>query len=146
MQAPVAEHEFALSPRNSPARSKGWTLIRTRGGHNVWKSPDGSQTLAIPRHEQTQTDQRTFDAIASREGRWWLVRVPALDAVTQARSIKEVSVMATDLVAALLDVDDHEVIVNVTYELPATVANTWAEAEAGAVLGLSKQRVQQLAS
>jgi len=51
MQAPVAEHEFALSPRNSPARSKGWTLIRTRGGHNVWKSPDGSQTLAIPRHD-----------------------------------------------------------------------------------------------
>lgn len=130
--------------------------------------------------EQTQTDQRTFDAIASREGRWWLVRVPALDAVTQARSIKEISVMATDLVAALLDVDDHEVIVNVTYELPATVASTWAEAEAlraeaheaeeraaalrraavrallteehmsqaeaGAVLGLSKQRVQQLAS
>jgi len=30
---------------------KGWTLIRTRGGHNVWKSPDGSQTLAIPRHD-----------------------------------------------------------------------------------------------
>jgi predicted RNA binding protein YcfA (HicA-like mRNA interferase family) len=28
----------------------GWALIRTRGGHNVWKSRDGSQILAIPRH------------------------------------------------------------------------------------------------
>lgn len=130
--------------------------------------------------EQTQTDQRSFDAIASREGRWWLVRVPVLDAVTQARSIKEISVMATDLVAALLDVDDAEVTVNVTFELPETVARSWAEAEklraqadaveeraaalrraavralltdehmsqaeAGALLGLSKQRIQQLAS
>lgn len=130
--------------------------------------------------EQTKTEQRTFDAIASREGRWWLVTVPALDAVTQARSIKEIPVMATDLVAALLDVDLDQVAVNITFELPETVATTWAEAEAlraqadeaeeraaalrraavrallteehmsqadaGAVLGLSKQRVQQLAS
>ncbi|MGN6760163.1 MAG: antitoxin HicB [Leifsonia sp.] len=129
---------------------------------------------------QTQTDQREFDAIASREGRWWLVRVPALDAVTQARSLAEIPVMARDLVAALLDVDIDELTVNVSFELPEDVATTWAEAEAlraqaaeaerraaalrrsavrallrdahmsqaeaGAVLGLSKQRVQQLAS
>jgi hypothetical protein len=131
-------------------------------------------------NEQIQTGQRTFDAIASREGRWWLVRVPALDAVTQARSIKEISIMATDLVAALLDIDSADVTINVAYELPEPVASAWAEAEAlrtqahdaeeraaalrrsavrtllsdehmsqaeaGAVLGLSKQRVQQLAS
>jgi predicted RNA binding protein YcfA (HicA-like mRNA interferase family) len=30
--------------------SSGWHLARTTGGHNVWKSPDGIQTLAIPRH------------------------------------------------------------------------------------------------
>lgn len=30
--------------------ASGWKLARTTGGHNVWKSPDGSQTLAIPRH------------------------------------------------------------------------------------------------
>jgi hypothetical protein len=130
--------------------------------------------------EQTQTDQRIFDAIASREGRWWLVRVPALDAVTQARSIREIPVMATDLVAALLDVDEADVTVNVSFELPEAIASTWAEAEAlraqadeaeeraaalrraavrallteehmsqaeaGALLGLSKQRIQQLAS
>ena len=129
---------------------------------------------------QTQTDQREFDAIASREGRWWLVRIPALDAVTQARSLAEIPVMARELVAAHLDVDIDELTVNVSFELPEDVATTWAEAEAlraqaaeaerraaalrrsavrtllrdahmsqaeaGAVLGLSKQRVQQLAS
>jgi predicted XRE-type DNA-binding protein len=129
---------------------------------------------------QTQTDQREFDAIASREGRWWLVRVPALDALTQARSLAEIPLMARELVAVLLDVDIDELTVNVSFELPEDVATTWAEAEAlraqaaeaerraaalrrsavrallrdahmsqaeaGAVLGLSKQRVQQLAS
>ncbi|MFP3467121.1 hypothetical protein [Leifsonia sp. SIMBA_070] len=130
--------------------------------------------------EDTGTGHRTFDAVASREGRWWLVRVPELHAVTQARSIREIAIMARDLVAALLDVEVEEVTVHVTYELPETVATTWAQAEAlraqadeaaeraaalrraavrtlladehmsqaeaGAVLGLSKQRVQQLAS
>ena len=129
---------------------------------------------------QTQTQQRTFDAIASREGRWWLVRVPELDAVTQARSIREIPLMATDLVAALLDVEEADVTVNLSYEIPEAIAATWHEAEtlraqanaaeeraavlrraavrallidehmsqaeAGAMLGLSKQRVQQLAS
>lgn len=88
--------------------------------------------------------------------------------------------MATEAVAALLDVDPGEVSVSLTYELPAAVASTWREAEAlraqaeeveeraaalrrdavrvllaethmsqseaGVVLGLSKQRVQQLES
>jgi len=30
--------------------SKGWQLVRTKGGHNVWRSPDGKESLAIPRH------------------------------------------------------------------------------------------------
>lgn len=130
--------------------------------------------------EQTQTTRRSFEATVTREGRWWRIHVPALDAVTQARSIKEVQFMATEVVAALLDVDTDQVSVSLDYELPATVASAWREAEAlraqaeeteqraaalrrdavrallaethmsqseaGVVLGLSKQRVQQLAS
>ncbi|RFA10566.1 hypothetical protein B7R54_16145 [Subtercola boreus] len=29
--------------------AEGWILARTKGGHNVWKSPDG-ESLAIPTH------------------------------------------------------------------------------------------------
>ena len=29
---------------------QGWTLLRTKGGHNVWGSPDGSDSVAIPTH------------------------------------------------------------------------------------------------
>jgi len=29
--------------------ANGWILLRTKGGHNVWKSADG-ESLAIPTH------------------------------------------------------------------------------------------------
>lgn len=127
-----------------------------------------------------RTTERSFDAVVTREGRWWTIHVPALDAVTQARSLREVPVMATGVVSALLDVEEEELTIRLSYELPAEVATAWREAEtlrtqaeeaedraaalrreavrtllstthmsqadAGVMLGLSKQRVQQLAS
>ncbi|MHB1172705.1 MAG: type II toxin-antitoxin system HicA family toxin [Lacisediminihabitans sp.] len=122
---------------------------------------------------------REFEATATREGKWWIITVPELDAATQARNVREIDDMATGLVIALLDLGEDDVKVNVTVELPAGVAAAWREAEAlqtqadadeqraaalrraavkellsvgrlsqaeaGAVLGLSYQRVQQLA-
>jgi hypothetical protein len=124
-------------------------------------------------------EHRTFAATALREGRWWTITVPELDAVTQARNVREIEEMATGLVAALLDLEETDVTVNVTIELPKAVADQWntaaaliSQAEAdekraavlrrsairellsmnnmsqtdvAAILGLSYQRVQQLA-
>ncbi|MDO4144198.1 hypothetical protein [Clavibacter michiganensis] len=39
-----------------------------------------------------------------REGRYWIVVIPVLSAVTQARSTDEIRVMARDCAALLLDV------------------------------------------
>lgn len=45
-----------------------------------------------------------------REGDWWVVRVPGLDAnYTQARTLEEVEEMARDLIALVLDIDQAEV-------------------------------------
>lgn len=122
---------------------------------------------------------KVYRATAVREGIWWIITVPELDAVTQARHLREISTMATGLIAALLDLDEVEVDVDVTIELPEAVKAAWAEAErlqaevetsqrrsaelrrevvntllseghlsqaeAGKLLGLSHQRVQQLA-
>lgn len=40
----------------------------------------------------------TYDVIAVLDGRVWLVRVPAIDRVTQARNAKEIPVMARELI------------------------------------------------
>ena len=29
---------------------QGWRLLRTKGRHNVWGSPEGDDSLAIPTH------------------------------------------------------------------------------------------------
>ena len=122
---------------------------------------------------------REFDAVATREGKWWIITVPELDAVTQARNVREIDDMAGGLISAILDIDEDLIHVSVSLELPETVAAVWSEAtilheqavaderrsstlrrravrelltssglsqkDAARVLGLSAQRVQQLA-
>jgi DNA-directed RNA polymerase specialized sigma subunit len=127
----------------------------------------------------TQTSIREFAATAKREGRWWIITVPELDAVTQARNVREIDDMAIGLISALLDLEEEAIRVSVALELPQAVAAEWDEAtklheraladekraaalrrqvvrelittsglsqkDAAQVLGLSSQRVQQLA-
>jgi predicted XRE-type DNA-binding protein len=69
-----------------------------------------------------------YDATARREGRWWIITIPELDAVTQARTVHEIDIMARGLVEALLDLDEGQAIVNVAVELPASVADQWSQA------------------
>ncbi|MFC4718130.1 type II toxin-antitoxin system HicA family toxin, partial [Glutamicibacter bergerei] len=33
-------------------KSKGWSVIRSQGKHDVWGSPDKKQTFALPRHTE----------------------------------------------------------------------------------------------
>ena len=45
-----------------------------------------------------------------REGDWWVIRVPDLDAnYTQARKPEEVEEIARDLIALALDIEEAEV-------------------------------------
>lgn len=121
---------------------------------------------------------KVYEATATREGRWWLVRVPEVEgAVTQARHAREIGEMAAGVVQALLDLEEPPEV-KVTIELPAVVDTAWQEAsdlhrsaadaeqraaalrrqvirqlladgwtqtDASTALGLSQQRVQQLA-
>ncbi len=74
------------------------------------------------------TTSTTYKATATREGRWWIITVPELDAVTQARNVAEIDVMARGLIAALLDVEEDSVAVNVELRLPAALQNELDEA------------------
>jgi hypothetical protein len=46
----------------------------------------------------------TYDVNVTREGRWWMVEIPALDGLTQARRLSEVEDMAASYIAVTLDV------------------------------------------
>jgi hypothetical protein len=57
-----------------------------------------------------------YTASVRREGKWWMVDVPAIDGATQARRLSEAELMARELIAVTLDVPIDQVSVVVTIE------------------------------
>jgi hypothetical protein len=50
---------------------------------------------------------RTYHAQVARQGKWWMVRVPEIDGLTQARRFSEVEEMARSLLAIALDIPEN---------------------------------------
>lgn len=125
--------------------------------------------------------KKAFVAQVSREGKWWMIGIPEIDGLTQARRVAEVGQAAKELIAVTLDIKLSEVAVDVVYQDIAGVpvgeqlhAINEEKAEAarleedaavktsqlvralvdqnipvrdiGALLGISFQRVHQIAS
>ena len=55
----------------------------------------------------------TYEAHVTRDGKWWMIYVPAVDGLTQARRISDVTRMAKELIAVTLDVPLSTVDVHV---------------------------------
>lgn len=117
----------------------------------------------------------TYTAVCRRSGNWWAISVRELKGVhTQARRLDQVADMARDAIALMLDTAPSEIDVSVEPEMPAPVEDALAarrtarEAEraaeeatvaaarqllgegytirdAGRLLGLSPQRISQIA-
>ncbi len=50
-----------------------------------------------------------YDVNVTRDGRWWMVEIPAIDGLTQARRVSEIEDMARSLIAIELDVAQSSV-------------------------------------
>ncbi|WP_345761298.1 hypothetical protein [Diaminobutyricibacter sp. McL0608] len=46
---------------------------------------------------------KRYDVTVTREGKWWMVAIPEIGGLTQARRLSEAAQMASDYVAATLD-------------------------------------------
>lgn len=59
--------------------------------------------------------KHTYKAIVTRDDRWWMVHVPEIGGLTQARRLGEAKAMACSLIAVTLDIptDSFEVEVEV---------------------------------
>ncbi|MEU4195731.1 hypothetical protein AB0E69_27775 [Kribbella sp. NPDC026611] len=56
---------------------------------------------------------KTYEVTVSRDGRWWMVSIPELDGLTQARRLDEVEQMAREYIALATDVPLSRVAVEV---------------------------------
>jgi DNA-directed RNA polymerase specialized sigma subunit len=63
--------------------------------------------------------KREFKIEVTRDGRWWMVRVPEIDGLTQARRLAEVETMAREFIALdqSVPLDDVSVVI-VSVRLP----------------------------
>ena len=58
----------------------------------------------------------TYTATVTREGKWWMVSIPAIDGLTQARRLSEAGLMAREYIAVTLDVPIESVTVELEVE------------------------------
>lgn len=66
----------------------------------------------------TSPSVRNLDATAYKEGRWWMISIPEIDALSQATTIESVPAVAADLAAIVLNVPAEDVAVHISYRLP----------------------------
>lgn len=57
---------------------------------------------------------KTYSALVSREGKWWMVHIPELNGLTQARRLADAGLMAREWIAVNLDLDLEDVEVTVS--------------------------------
>jgi hypothetical protein len=75
-----------------------------------------------------------------REGRYWIVVIPALGAATQARSTHEIRVMARDCAALLLDVPPQRVRIGAVRRLSRVQVRVLPRREPLAQIGPGARR------
>ena len=57
---------------------------------------------------------KTYEVEVTREGRWWMIEIPGLDGLTQARRLDEVEKMAREYIAVTVDVPISQVAVSIS--------------------------------
>jgi hypothetical protein len=78
----------------------------------------------------TNKHEKIYRATVEREPDWWIISIPELDIMTQARRIRDIRHMATDLVAAWLDKDPNDVRVEIEdFTPPAAVVAQMEQAK-----------------
>ena len=80
---------------------------------------------------------KTYHATVERDGKWWMVAVPEIDGLTQARSLAQAEAMARSLIAVTLDTNPSSFNVDIAVHSVGDVPDVSAEVEA--IAGLREQ-------
>ena len=99
----------------------------------------------------SEATKTTYRAVAEREDGWWIITVPELDIVTQARRVDQIEHMARDLIAVWLEVDYDTVAVDVDVRIPGAwqeevQAVEKAQAESAAAAEAASAQMRRTAS
>lgn len=79
--------------------------------------------------DQTDTGPWNLEAIATREGRWWSVRIPELGVSVRARNLREIPTVVAEIAAEALNDPNIAVKPDVTVRVSADAERLWAAAQ-----------------
>jgi hypothetical protein len=57
---------------------------------------------------------KCYEAMVTREGHWWMIEIPELNGLTQARRLDKVEEMAREYIAVTLDLPLSQVAVSIS--------------------------------
>lgn len=84
---------------------------------------------------------RHFEAVITREGKWWMVSIPEIEGLTQARRLSEARRMAQEYIAVTLGLPLQDVDVSASLgsvgavtDIPAVLESVEADREKAAEL------------
>ena len=60
---------------------------------------------------KTATRTKTYDVEITRDGKWWMIAIPAIDGLTQSRRLVDVEAMAVSYISVDQDVPASQVAV-----------------------------------
>lgn len=66
------------------------------------------------------TRRKTYQVTVTRERGWWMIAIPELDRLTQAKTLDKVDTMARDLIALWVDVPPDSFDIDVHIDIPDT--------------------------
>lgn len=72
---------------------------------------------------------KTYHAEVTRDGRFWLVRIPELDRSTQALRYSDVPTMASELIEIMEGIGSEDYDLHLKVQLPSAVQDHLARAE-----------------
>jgi len=70
---------------------------------------------------------KTFDVEVTREGKWWMFAIPELNALGQAKRLKDIESEVISLAAAWENIDEANILVNINIPELDDVRNPWRE-------------------
>lgn len=59
----------------------------------------------------------TYSVTVTREGKWWMIAIPELDGLTQARRLSEAQQMAKEYIAVTRDIPIEDVAVDISISI-----------------------------
>lgn len=71
----------------------------------------------------------TYEVTVTRDGPFWFINIPSVPTATQARALRDVEMMATEVISLVLDVPEDSIELDITIDPGQSVREHLATAE-----------------